>query len=329
MAGTSALRKIQIGKETTAGTAVVATARLLGKMSMKQAQDMFKWEFDSGSFSQYTQLPEVLAINAALKWDGVVTFEQLLYFLLMGVKGGVTGVVQGGTAAYLWTFTPSLIAVNTGTTFTIEAGDDTQAWEAEYCLASKLELSGKANQPLQLSADIFGRQLVATAFTSSLNPPTVETAKFNKTKLFIDPTWATLGTTEKAGILRSFKLTLPSGFKPFHAADGNLFFNTAYEVGRQITLEMTLAFESAVNTERANWTTPARRAIRLECTGSLIASTYYKKVTMDLLCAYDEWSELGEEDGKDIVNVKLISSGDVANNQMFSIAVQNTVTTLP
>ena len=327
--GLKAFRKIQIGKESEHGTAVAATAALVGTLTMRPTQSVVAPDGEdigalTKSFRSY-----VAGKAAELKFDGDALFEQLLYFLMMGVKGGVTGSKQGETAAYLWTFTPSLVASGAQNSFTIEYGDNLQAFEAEYCMVPSLSLSGSPNEALKLSAEIFGRQVSDASFTGALSLPTVEPALFNATKLYIDDTWAALGGNKMDATLLDFTLKIDTGLKPIVTADGNLYFSLHVEKPRGVELDMTLAFNTDVNTERAQWAAQGKRAFRLETIGSLIEGAYYKKLTVDIWGRYADWDTLGEKDGADVVAVKVASVGDIVNNHELSVAIINAVSALP
>lgn len=135
MSGSRTLRKIQIGKETNKGDAVAATARLLGTMTMKDTPTLYRPKEDRGSLAEFIRSFKIANL-AALSFEADVNFEQILYWLHMGVLGGVTP--SGGGDAKTWLFTPGISAPNAFNSFTIEFGDDVQAWETEYCLASQI-----------------------------------------------------------------------------------------------------------------------------------------------------------------------------------------------
>src|SRR6185503_16784321 len=106
--------------------------------------------------------------------------------------GGITPATID-TSGRTWTHTPSLTAANTPDCKTLEFGDDTQEYEAEYVFAKNLELSGSLDQAIKVSADLVGRQLTAASFTGSLSDRTVESALAQKAKLYMDDSGGTIG----------------------------------------------------------------------------------------------------------------------------------------
>jgi len=86
--GMRAFRKIQIGKEATRGTAVPATAKLIGTLGMKETPTIVRPEEDRGSLSKNYR-STLSSVLAEMAFEGDATFEQILYFLLMGVTNGI------------------------------------------------------------------------------------------------------------------------------------------------------------------------------------------------------------------------------------------------
>jgi len=186
MAGVKALRRIQLGIESTGtpGTAVAATTvlRMVGTL-----EDVREVQFPpedvgllSGTDRAYTQ-----KLGAAITTEGVLTFEQSGYIFGAGVQDSTATTDTG--SGYIYTYTLATSAQNAPFTYTIEGGDDQAAEEAEYCFVKDLTLSGNAGEAWNVSANWFGRQVSTSTFTPSTDAtiPTVEDVLFSKTKLYI------------------------------------------------------------------------------------------------------------------------------------------------
>ena len=326
--GLMAFRKIQIGKETTRGTAVAATEKMTGALTMQDTRVIETPEVESGGLSKLVDgMAFQAGLGAQMEFTGPASYERMIQWLEMGVKGGVTGAVQT-SLAYLWTYKPSVTADPAQSAYTFEYGDDLQAYEAEYCMPSELELTGAPDQSLQFKASLFGRQVSEVSFTGSLTFPTFTPIKFNQAKVYVDGTWANLGTTELANSLLGFTWKLPTGLAPFKAADGNDYFATHVQGKRQMELELFLAFNTAVSGEMSKFRDQSTRAVRLQFTGALIETGHNFQLTLDMLGVMVDWSPLGEHDGGDAVTVKLVSSGDVDNDNEFQVLVKNKETGL-
>jgi hypothetical protein len=270
MSGIASLRRIQIGEESTKGDAVAATAALLGALTMKQSPTIYKPPDERGNMSESTRSVKV-AQMADLVWSGELTFEQVLYWLHMGVAGNITPV--SGESNYVWNFAPALTAAGTFDSFTIEAGDDIQANEVEYCMASQIEISGGMNEPLKATVTIFGRQMTQCSFTGSLTPPDVEDVLTQMGRVYIDDEDGVIGTTEKSATLISFTLTINTGLTPVRYGDGTINFSSYQEGKKSVSLRMTLAFNAGVEAERASYHDgETLRLVRLEFLGGNVAA---------------------------------------------------------
>lgn len=466
--GTKAFRKIQIGTEATSGTAVAATAKLLGVLTMREELALVRPEYEMGRLSKYLD-STVAGRIARLQFQAPASFEQLGYFLLGGVKGSVTPAIDpdyvcvftspatyadytdeatddsssthvpldsmadsgylyigasapfqlirvdmgsnvndqaatlsaeyskgssswesltisDGTAssgkpfaqdgditfttpsdwatdtvdsqaglywvrfavsatlaaavdlnevsiietAANWDFDPNLTSNNSPNSFTLEYGDDTQAYESEYCIPSEIRLSGGVDAAVQMTVDMFGRQVSTCSFTGDLSDPSVEMILFNKAKLYIDDSGAGIGGTEKAATLISMDVRIPTGFTPQKYGDGNLYFGNIAEATRNIAVDLTFAFNATGVAERAAFAAQTKRFIRIAIEGSTISGPDKKFLYIDFCGRYTEdLLSLGERDGLDIVNARLESCYDPTWTKEFRIQLQNSVAAMP
>ena len=263
--GIKALRKIQIGKETTKGTAVAASAALLGELTMKSSPTIYRPVEERGTLAEFSRSVKVANL-AELVYTGSATFEQVLYILHMGILGNVTPV--GAGTAKFWTFTPSIAAAGVFDSFTIEYGDDIEQWESEFCMASELELSGAMNEPMKMRGNIFGRKMTVCNFTPDISPPAVEDILTQKARLYIDTETGKIGATEKASTLIAFTYTIKTGLTPKRFANGSIDFSTYNETFKGIELKMTFAFNAGAEAERLEFDGETLRLIRIEAIGS-------------------------------------------------------------
>lgn len=305
MPGVRALRKIQLGLETTAGTAVAATALFRGKGTLEDASEFKFPEEDIGYLSgvdrQYN--PKKLA---KLSMDDVeATFEQLPYILAAGVKNVVSGAADGAGTDKIYAYTFPTTAQNSIKTYTIEGGDDTQEEEIEYAFVGGFKLGGKPGEAVMMSADWLGRQITLSTFTGSIAVPTVEEILFSKGKLYIDAVGGTIGGTLKSNTLLAMELAVKTGWVPVFAGDGNLYFSFNKCVGPEITLDITFEHDSVALAEKAAWRAGTARQIRLNFDGSAAATpgtTFtYKTLRIDLAGKWEKFDKLDGIDGNDVV----------------------------
>ena len=326
--GLRALRKIQIGEEGTKGGAVAATAALLGTLTMQDSPTIHRPVEERGTLAEFSRSLKVANL-AELAVEGDATFEQILYLLHMGVLGNVTPSVVD-TSARLWTFTPAMTAAGVFDSFTIEYGDDVQAWETEFCLAKSVEISGAMGEAMRMRGSIFGRKMTQTTFTASLTPPTVESIPMQEAKLYIDAEDGTIGTTEKASTLIAFTYTINTGLAPKRYGDGSIDFTSYAETFKGVELKATFAFNSAAEVQRALFDGETLRLIRIKAEGSLAgAVSALRTLTLDVCGIYTGFTTLQERDGEDVVEITLSSQRGATYTKLFEVAVQNAVTALP
>jgi len=329
MAGIKALRKIQMGKETTAGTLVNSTTIWRGMGVLEDAQEVKQVEEDVGYTSgldrQY--VPKLLA---KLAMDNVpATFEQLPYLGEAGIKAVWTGAADGAGGGKIYTYPMPTTQKNTINTFTLEGGDDQQEEECEYGFVEAFKLAGKAGEAWMMSADWAGRQVALGTFTASLTPPTVEEILFSKSLLYIDAT--TLGTTLKSQTLLSADVAVKTGWVAVFAADGQLYFSFAKIAVPEVTLAITFEHETTAVAEKAAWRAQTRRFIRIKTTGSAVTSgTSYtaKTLMLDFGGKWEKFDKLGEQNGNDVVTGTLRARPSTADSSFFTMTVVNTLTTL-
>ena len=184
-AGIRALRKILIGKENMnvppyLRVPVDATAMLVGTANMSLEQGIFMPnEYETGRLASFER-SSVIARDARLSFEADATYEQLMYFLEMGVKHTVhsnenyrdaydltrandrnlSRVSYADNSVTTWVYAPNYVRSNIPRTFTMEYGDDVQAYQTAYCGIRQLELSGQVGDIVKISADMFGRDMV-------------------------------------------------------------------------------------------------------------------------------------------------------------------------
>jgi hypothetical protein len=305
MPGVKPLRRIQLGAETTAGTAVAATALWRGKGTIQDDSPQKFAEEDIGFLVgvDRTYLPKQAA---KIAFDPVeATYEQLPYILTAGIKALTTGVADGVGSGKIYAYPFSTNAANTVKTFTIEGGDDQQEEEMEYSVVTALKLAGKSGEAIMMSGDWIGRQVTPSTFTTQPSTPSVEEILFQKTKLYIDAAGGTIGTTQKTNTLLAFDLDIKTGVTPVWTADGTLYFSFTKIVMPEITLKVTFEHDGTATAEKTAWRAGTARLIRLTATGTTLttAGTTYiaKTLRIDLPGKWESFDKIGEQDGNDIV----------------------------
>lgn len=328
--GTAALRRIQYGKEVVKGTAVAATKMLPATLGPIKPDSKPVMPRESAG----VKADAVRAYVTGLAVDDTITFDTAYFQCLpmifsCGLKGGIVPTEQTVSKGdYLWDFTPSLTASNTQDSITLERGDDSYMVETEYCMFKSIKLSGDIEQgngdsACKLTADYFGRQNTPTAFTPLTPQPSLTEINAKLTQLYIDPSWATVGTTEKTNTLRGFDLEIMTGLHAKYFGSGQKYFDTHGEGA--IGFVASFSFEgnaamAAIETARK---AASLQVVRLLISGPLIAAGGKShSLTIDLGGAWDSVIMLSKEsNGNDLWSAVLRGYMDVTAAKLLGVKV--------
>jgi len=328
MAGIKALRKLQMGKEATAGTAVDATSIWRG---IGTIQDNLETVFPQedigilpGTDRQY--IPRVEALLSLENTEA--TFEQLPYLFEMGVENVTPTTDANGVGIFTYTMPIETTDINTSTdlaTYTWEGGDNQQAEEFAYGFVRSFNLSGDAGQALMMNAEVVGRQVSTSTFTGSLSIPTVEEILFSKGKLYIDPTSTYPATTQKSETLLNMNLAVNTGWTPVYTADGNLYFSFVKQAMPEVTMAITFEHDATSVAEIAAWRAGTARSIAVEFAGSSTA----KYLKLRLVGKWDNFEKIGERDGNDIVTGNFRARYNATASAFFTTIIGTNLASLP
>ena len=324
---TTAFRRIQGGLETVRGTGVAADKVFLGTMTMTPEVTHHRPVDERNSLAEFQRSIPV-AQATRLRFEGDATYEQLIDWLSMAVQGNISPVTVESTGR-IWTFTPNTTSKNVQDSYTMEYGDDVQAWDSAFTICDNLELAIALNEVITIRADLFAKFAAKTTFTGALSPDAVlNEIVANQMKVYIDSAWGNLGNTEVASLVSGATVRLATGVAPAKYADGNLTHNAVSESKTHLELDLDLIMSSTAITEYDAYVAGTIRAVRLEITGPVAVSATNYKLTIDCLGKYVTAPELfGERDGEDMIRLQLHSHEDGSGNH-FEFEVTNLVTAI-
>lgn len=338
--GQKAFRKIQISNaEGTPGTGEAATEILFGVLTQTYADETFHIpEQDRGLLALHVETPFELQKEFELELEGELYDRLAVFIMSNAIRGNVTATrpdVINQPLHYLWTFAPALTASNTPDetngidTFTIEYGDNVQAYEADYCFTVEVSIEGTVNEPVNVTWSIKGQAITETTFTPALVAPTAKYFSFDCAKFFIDTSFAGIGVTQKIGMLRAFTWTFETMFTARFAADGTCVFSSLNEARKAAKLELTY-YRDGTNSEAEKNKFEAQTLffprIRLESSGEMDAGqTNPPYINIDGAYRYTEWPETDEEDGTAVVTVTAEAFYDPTSAKMIEVQVGTTM----
>lgn len=323
--------KVQYGVEQNRGTAVSAN-RLIVCPPFAIKSDR-KPQLISGNYgirAQYvkTHIYEYL-VRDTLKIPNLY-YDILPALLLCSVDGNPNiAELTTGQGDYLWTFEPNLTGDGGQKSLTLEMGDDTQAFECEYTMFERLRFSASIPQdggdaPVSVEADYFARQLTPTTFTSSPTIPSLQILNAKKSKLYIDNSWANVGTTLKSGILRSWDVEILSGLNPNFTGADELYFTSHGQSAFDITLRMTLVGTSIANNLMTSLRNQTFGVYQLVVPGNQIGSGEYYLLSFRIGGYVEDFVPLNENDrGINLSSVLIHGVYDNTAAKLFNVSVVN------
>lgn len=309
-------RRWQAGIEATRGTAVPATRRLYvidGEANLAAPQLIFP-EDRGDLINVYEANLGNKEITAAIR-DYKVTFEDLIFWLSLALKGGVTPT---GIDPYTWAFTPS-VSTDDLKSATLEWADGFDEWQIPFGMCNVLTLRGTVGDIWHLSADLLGKDMVDQALTGALGSIVREAALFSKTQIFIDS--ATIGTTEVTGRLTEAEIAINNNFATEYF-NNSLLMTGVNRGKRVITARLRLKFNSIA--EYNNWLAETTRKIRVRIAGSDSPS---RRIDLDL---YGRWQShvRGQQDNMIYADMELLPVYDSTFTAEMGAVVINHISAL-
>lgn len=331
--GVKTLRKIQLGRESTAGTAVAATTIWRGLALMPKAEDKKvrpeeNVGLSSGTTRQYTPQKK-----ASLTFPSTeATFQGIQHILEAGVKT-VTPVADGVGTGFVNAYPLPSGDSNTTKPYTIEGGNNKIVEKMEYAFVVEFELSGKKNEAWMLTSKWEGRQSTVTSFTGSLSIPSVSEMLFNKSKLYIDNVGGTIGSTQITNTWIGAKLKIITGLKAQATAEGNLYFSFMDFIGAKASLELDLLHNATSAAERVLWRADTPRQIRMLVEGNTLTTpgTYSKETfRTDLAGVYNAFSGPDSDDeGSDVAKATFECGYDSTAALFANLLLVNQLSSVP
>lgn len=316
-------RSIRFGQESSAGTAVAATAIWRGPGAQIESGKVVERPSENVGLNVVTERSYIPYEEASIDIpETVATYEQICYPLEGGVKQILTGSADGA-AAKVYDYALDETAANTIKTFTIEAGDNNAVSEMNYSVCREITLTWAAKAGLMVAQKWFGAKRTAGVAFTALTLPTVE--EILVPTITITDGGTAIGTTAFDGTLVGYQLTYNTGWQPVATGSGNIQFSGIKYVGASATLRMSFEHDANASTEYGKYAAQTTRLVRIKHEGSaLTGSTYSKKTFMiDFAGRYTAFPPFEATDGDDILNVELQAGYNTAADLFCRFLVVN------
>jgi hypothetical protein len=247
MAGAGAtlldLMQVQVGEESSWGTAVTPTAKLMGVTNLKfnpGVKAVVHHDRRGSLAAGYlANLTEVMP-DAPLEL--LATYEDACY-ILDNLLGEAT---PSGSGPYTRDYAAPLGALLTPKILTFVYGDDTNCYQLSGGLVSKLVVKGSNGQPMTMTADLIGKDVTAGTL-ESLSDRTVNVAMGDHMAIYVDAWGGTIGTTAIAASAYAYELTIDAKRKGDQFLGGLAASNYHEDDGAsgwEVMLKLSMEFNS-------------------------------------------------------------------------------------
>lgn len=337
------LRRLQIGRESVAGTPVAATDRLLGQLRVTDMASKQVPERDYGLLSDRVEPSVETTLMGGVNLDTDLSFEQILHVLSSSIAEVAGAEVTPAQGDYQYVYTPSETVLPTLKTYTFEYVETDGAsniveLQGAYGICDQFTIAGAQGEALStLRAHWNCNGLADNPATADPGLPTRTLVPGNVWTVKLATTFAGLGA---AGILTAevvdFEFVYNSGVLPKFRQEGSQDYEAHRVKEHGAQLSLTLDVGAIAEAERATlFRTPAagnvdRQYIRVEGQGSQIGTGTNYAVQIDLCAELSEQPELGDdEDGQSILPLTYNGIYDPTGTKMLTISVTNELTAIP
>jgi hypothetical protein len=211
--------KLQIGRETTEGTGVAATKIYPTDPGVFLELDRayVSPEEDFAGISGHMPSRASYGLRSGgLSWPGILTYEGPMDLFEMCLAGSITP--SGAGTDKTWVYLADHLT-DTLRGYTLEAGDEFQAWRIPGAIVTELTLSFDTltvpgESPWRYAATVVGRDRQPVTFTPALAAPpagSFETIEGHLTRIYEGTTATAFGSlAELAATLASYSVTIPN-----------------------------------------------------------------------------------------------------------------------
>lgn len=199
---------VQFGKESTWGTGVNQTVRLMGITDFQLSPQIAARVMGQarGGFAPGTSIV-ITDIKSAASFSQEMSYEDAVYWMEM-LFGTVT---PSGAGPYTRLYSAPDASAPTPIVYTIAYGDTTiGAYRIVGALLNSLTITGSVDDVVKVSGDIGGKTIEA-ATLAALSDRAVNPVMFHQlTDVFVDLWGGTIGTTALVNSLYGFELNVTS-----------------------------------------------------------------------------------------------------------------------
>ena len=325
---------VQIGVESTPGTAVVCNRRLQSvSISPSVSTDIEMFRPSGNKFHTVQALNKEWSESSI---EGQPSYNELQYLFGSLLTTGVVAQVMDGatpTAVYEWTFSPTSDAEDTPKTLTVEKGSTVRAHRTAYGLITELgldisrsDISLDGSMVSQTLAD--GVTLNAAGVTSPALVPLVPSGA----NVYLDAASAGLGTTKLTRVI-SVNPSVGGRYNPTWFLNSAVpSFTNHVETENDATVEFVVEADAAGMALLANMRAGDTRFMRVEVVGPTVYTnggfTAGYRLWWDIALKISEVSEFSDEDGVYAIGFTGTFVHDATWGRATRVTLRNTMAAL-
>lgn len=260
-----------------------------------------------------------------------MVLDELHYWFGMAV---VAPTKTGAGPVFTWTSThvPTSVQARQARTIELRYNDGANSVDAEFqAILTELEFSGAANDVVKLRAAGKGRRIQSSTLTPALALFPIVECPMSLTKVFIDSTYANLGTTQLTGQIVGWRWKLTTGLFGQNTADGRSDQDYSVVLLNPDDLRWTLELDVKANLNTGQWQTEKTaaealtlRAVELRGNITVGAVAYQFKIQSLLKHTLGSVFPADRNNGEVMCHLSLEGSTDDTNS--FALIVDNSIT---
>jgi len=318
---------VQIGVESTPGTQVAATKRLLATTIEPSIQaDIATFRPMGGKFVTMAALGKEWV---KAKISGRLVYTDIVYLLASALRyQAPTQITPPSGVAYRWVFEPQQSAEDPIKTYTVEFGSAVRAARFVYGLVTEVGFSID-REKAETSGSMLGRAL-QDGIALTANPSDVPLVPVLPTQVdvFLDNTAAALGTTKLARVA-SVEFSLSDRFGPVWTLDSAVSgFAAHVETELKCTLKLLVQADAQGMALLPAMRNGDKRFVRLRTTGPIIEGSTPYLFQVDMCGVVSDVGDFSDEDGVYAIEWTLQATYDSDWRKALSVTVQNTLSAL-
>jgi hypothetical protein len=333
----TAARTYQWGKESSAGTAVAATERVLMELDFESADELMRPQMARGL--QARNGADEFFGKRSVNFTGTnnLLFEQFHTWLAMSVAGGVSA--SGSGTSRTWDFARTASGIPSLDAFTLERrltdGSNHLDNEFAYAQLRSWEIAIADGEAAQLSVDGFTRRKQSSTLTSLSGvdaQPAVEYPVHPRVSVFIDDS-SSFGSTQISSQVLALSYAFNTGLTPLWTCDNRADLDWTLPVfsSRESSLEITATMLVDPGSSNGDYATEVTKAdaaalryLRVLLQGRDIDGGTRTSITLDSTVKHEGVPlKVGTQDGQDIIEFKFVESL-TASTPWIDVSVVNT-----